>query len=105
VKLAKGFGVKFNGADDPNVQAMQEEINELKGIHFAVEQYPNGDWMAKSTNVDGILTGGSSGDNVEELMKDAVFTYYGISSKYCDDKLMKIAGDIKTVRQDVLIAA
>jgi hypothetical protein len=105
VQIAKRFNVKFDGITDPAVQAMRGEIQRLGGIQFRIELTPSGDWMAKSTNVDGILTGGSAEDSKDELIKDAIFTYYGVRPQYCEGSLLRTAGESKVIRQDVLVAA
>jgi hypothetical protein len=105
VQVAKRFNVSFDVNSDPAVHDMLAEIKRLGGIQFRVELAADGDWLAKSTNIDGILTGGSANEDKDELMKDAVFTYYGISPKHCEDSLLRTAGESKVIRQDVLVAA
>ncbi|MCL2451826.1 hypothetical protein FWD20_03055 [Candidatus Saccharibacteria bacterium] len=105
VLLARRLGAKFDGSNDPNVIEMLREIKELGGLQFSIEHAPDGNWLAKSTNVDGILTGGDARDDVNGLIKDAVFTYYGIAPKYCSDTLIRLSGESKVIRQEVLAAA
>lgn len=78
--LAKKLGVDFDPKKSPELMAMKEEITALPdGIQFRITTEPNGDWMAESVNIDGILTGGDARDNVDEMIKDAIFTYYGVT--------------------------
>lgn len=90
----------------PEIKAMLEEIKRVDGIDFSViKEERSGNWMAKSTNVEGILTGGSASDNIDDMIKDAIFTYYGIDSKDCVLDSIPISRQGKKVtRQEVVMA-
>ncbi len=99
-------GIDFDSKNDPNVLAMKKDLESIGGsVQFTVEREPSGEWWAKSTNIDGILSGGNSNDEVVEMLKDAVFTYYGISPQHCDDRLLRSSGEPKIVRQEVMVSA
>lgn len=77
----KGYGL--NEKKCPEVIEMQKEIASLgSGINFDIKTYPDGMWTAKSTNVDGILTGSRNLSEINELLKDATLTYYGVPSHF-----------------------
>src|SRR5438477_11572991 len=101
----KGRGI--NGAQSAEVIAMQKEITSLEGknINFEIKTYVDGSWMAKSTNVEGILTGGNDQKEINEMLKDAVFTYYGIPPEFADDKLLRNSGEPVTTEQRVHVTA
>lgn len=90
----------------PEVETMLKEIKLANSINFVItKDEETGDWMAKSTNIEGILTGGSSSDNIDDMIKDAIFTYYGIDSKDCvlDSIPISRQGE-KITRQEVVMA-
>lgn len=105
VKVAKLLGVRFNPEQDEAVAILNKEIRDLKGIQFSIERYPNGDWMAQSTNIDGILTGGTASDDVDDMIKDAILAYYGVSPKYADDLDIQAIGEAKVTKQEVIAVA
>ena len=96
------LGIKPNPENNANVTALYKDIRDLNGIEFSVSRFPNGDWMAKSTNIDGILTGGDATDDMEEMVKDAILTYYGITPAYCDDVKIYSSNNKEVVRQEVI---
>lgn len=69
----------------PAVMAMFEQIGNLPHgrLEFKVSMARNGDWMAESVNLPGILTGGRKGDDINELIEDATFTFFEIPRAYC----------------------
>jgi hypothetical protein len=103
--VAKSLGYRFNAKSDEKVQEMIKEITELGGLSFSIERYPNGDWMAKSTNIEGVLTGGGSKDDVDEWIKDAVYAYYDIEPQFCHEDLIALAGSPSIVQQEVFATA
>lgn len=103
--FARKHGVNFNSEKDPKIVAMRAEIKDLGSINFFIEQATDGEWWARSTNIEGILSGGSSKDNIDAMLRDAIFTYYGISPKHCDDKLLQVRGEPKIIQQEVLAVA
>ena len=99
-------GYNFREHLSPEVINMQSEIAKLDGgINFKVELYPDGAWTAISTNVDGLVTGGSKQSEINELLKDATFTYYGVPPKYSNDKMLRNTGEPITVEQTVHVTA
>lgn len=81
----------------PEVQVMFEKISELANgkLEFKISTMPNGDWVAESVNLPGILTGGTRDDDVNDLIADATFTFFDIPSKYCSALKLFNAGTKK----------
>lgn len=104
-KVIKGMGFSFKQSNSTAVADMMKELNELKSIDFRIETFPNGDWVAESTNLTGIITGGSKGDDISEMIKDAIFTYYGVPAEYCESKILRAAGEPRKLTQEVAITA
>jgi predicted RNase H-like HicB family nuclease len=100
-------GYSFDGSSDPFVQEMQSTINSLdnRSINFFIEQNPNGAWVAQSTNIDGIMSGSKDPQEIPEMLKDAVFTYFEIPPKYCDDRLLRTNNEPVKVQQSVSVGA
>lgn len=83
------LGYDFNEAHDERIQAMKKEIQRLGGrIEFKIEQYPDGSWTAESTNLNGVITGGTNVKMITPVMKDAIFTYFGIPAHLCNDTFL-----------------
>ena len=80
---------------------MKSEINKLGRIEFNIEQYPDGSWTAESTNIDGIITGGTSTQNISSSIKDAIFTYFEIPTHLCTDALLHGNSESTTTKQSV----
>lgn len=99
------LGMKPDPNGDPHVAALRQDIKDLNGIEFAISHFPNGEWVAKSTNIDGILTGGDAADNVDEMIKDAILTYYDIAPAYCDAVEVHLSNNKEVVRQEVVVTA
>ncbi len=99
--LIRKFGFDLNEKNDARVIKMQKEISKIGEIEFKIEQYPDGSWVAESTNVDGIITGGTITKNMSATIKDAVFTYYEIPAYLCVDTLLKGDNDPVTLTQRV----
>jgi len=81
--LLRWAGYNFNQVSDSRVIAMREKIQALGGIQFNIEVAPDGAWTAESTNIDGIISGGRSVSNVNDVLKDAIFTYFEIPPYLC----------------------
>lgn len=105
--LARKYGLKVNDLKNPSVASMKDAIESLgpEGIQFAISGYEDGSWMAKSVNVDGILTGGDDMAECTELIKDAIFTYYEVPPQFCNDALLHKSGDKKTVHNEAFVTA
>lgn len=84
-----------------NLNLMKDKIKELNGIKFKIEFYPDGSWTAESTNVDGIITGSDNVKEINNLIKDAVFTYFEISPQFCNDSFLKTDNEPAVVVQKV----
>lgn len=87
------FGVDFAEDRDPRVLAMRQRIQELGSIQFHIEISPDGSWVAESTNIDGILSGGSNTRSMSASLRDAIFTYFEIPPHLCNDTLIKTSHD------------
>lgn len=104
--LAKNIGVNFDPAKCPKLAEMRKEISELpNGIQFTISCNPNGDWVAESVNIPGILTGGTAKDDVDTMIKDAIFTYYGIPPKYCDSNILRNTSEPTVIKQALYATA
>lgn len=104
--IARNHGVDFKTEDDPTVLAMRKEMSRLDDgqVNFSVTVERDGTWYAESTNVDGLLTGGDNQAEINEMLKDAIFTYYGIDAKHCDDAILRSTGDVTVIKQQVQLA-
>lgn len=97
----RDLGYDFKEAKDPRVLAMKKKIGELGKIEFKIEQYPDGLWTAESTNVDGIITGGDDIKEMGSVIRDSIFTYYGIPPHLCNDSLLRADNEPVTLTQRV----
>lgn len=102
VSALRRIGIKPDLESNANIAVLHKEIADLNGIEFSVSRFPDGEWMAKSTNVDGILTGGDATDNIEDMIRDAILTYYDIAPAYCDDIKIHSSNNREVVRQEVI---
>lgn len=100
-QFLRRIGVNFHEENDARVRLMQETIKRLCGIQFKIEVSPDGSWVAESTNIDGIITGGTGRDQINDIIKDAVFTYFEIPPHLCNDKLVKTSNESVTLKQCV----
>ena len=105
-RAVKRLGVNHNSESDSAVIAMRREIANLDGgqVNFSVSIDRDGSWYAESTNVDGLLTGGDNQAEIDEMLKDAIFTYYNIESRHADDALLRSSGDVTNIKQQVQLA-
>jgi hypothetical protein len=94
-------GWNFHEATDPRVKIMRGTIQKLGSINFNIEVFPDGSWAAESINLDGIITGGTNKKNINETLKDAVFTYFEIPPQLCNDNLMKASDEPMKLEQRV----
>ena len=99
--LIRKMGIDLHENNDPRVIAMKKEIDKLGKIEFKIEQYPDGSWTAESTNLDGIITGGTNTQDISATIKDAVFTYFEIPPYLCVDSLLRRDNEPVTMRQNV----
>lgn len=77
-------------------QALQELIKTLRngGINFNIKSVRGEEGVylvAESTNVPGkhIITSGTSLAELDENIKDAIFTAFRVPRYYCDEKIIK----------------
>lgn len=100
-------GYTFNEENQPEVRKMLEDIAALENhsINFNITFHDDGAWVAVATNVDGILTGSRNRSELDALIKDATFTYYGVPPKYCKDSILKHVGEPVTAQQSVHVTA
>jgi len=87
--LARKAGLNLKETENQHVIEMQKEISKIGKIEFKIEQYPDGSWVAESTNIDGIITGGKTTKDISATIKDAVFTYFEIPPYFCTDILLR----------------
>lgn len=88
-------GYDFHEDRDSRVKSMREAIRGLGSIRFDIEGFPDGTWVAQSTNVEGIITGGADKKKMNPMLKDAIFTYYGIPPQLCNDGLVRTSANEK----------
>lgn len=100
-QMLRRIGYDFHEEKDPRVQAMRKAIRDLGSIQFKIEVFPDGSWAAESTNIDGIITGGTNKDSINETLKDAVFTYFEIPPQLCNDSLMRSLDEPMKLEQRV----
>lgn len=103
----KKLGINYDARENSSVQKMLAEIDKLpgRGIKFAVVRDADGEWSAESTNLKGIITGGGPNDDMEAMVKDAIFAYFAIPPQFCDETLIRLPGEFKPVKQNVLATA
>jgi len=99
--LARKIGYNFNETSDERVIKMKKEIDTIGSVEFKIEQYPDGSWTAESVNFDGIITGGTSTQNISSSIKDAIFTYFEIPAYLCNDVLLRGNNEPVTIKQNV----
>ena len=99
--LIRKMGIDLHENNNQRVIAMKKEIDKLGKIEFKIEQYPDGSWTAESTNLDGIITGGTNTQDISATIKDAVFTYFEIPPYLCVDSLLRRDNEPVTMRQNV----
>ena len=100
-RILRRLGFQFHEDTDFRVKAMHETISKLGSIQFSIEISSDGAWVAESTNIDGIITGGTSKESINEHLKDAVFTYFEIPPHLCNETLVKTQGEPMKLEQKV----
>lgn len=95
------LGVNFAEQNNPKIREMQTKIHQIEGIKFKIEYHPDGSWSAESINIDGIITGSKNIKDKNDLIKDAVFTYFGIPPHLCNDQLIRADNEPVIVTQKV----
>ncbi len=97
----KKLGIDVSDGKHPAVLEMQRSIGRAGGISFKYEIYPDGSWTAESTNFDGIITGGRNTKEINSVVKDAVFTYFGVPTQNCKDELLVASNEPVSMRQQI----
>ena len=103
--LARKAGYNFQEASDSRVFAMQSTIAKLGGgvkVSITVDG-KTGEWVAESVDLEGIITGGKHffPKEVNETIKDALFTHFDIPPHLCNDSLLRSEGEPIVVEQKV----
>jgi len=103
-KQLRWCGYNFNETADKRIIAMKYKIQQLGGrIEFKIEQYPDGSWTAESINLDGIITGGVNATESTHMIRDAVFTYFGIPPHLCNDAALRADNEPITLKQHIYV--
>ncbi len=100
-QLLRRTGFSFHEEQDPRVQVMKKMIKELGSIQFDIQVLNDGSWVAESVNIDGIITGGTKKDGINDAIKDAVFTYFEIPPQLCNDVLLRGSDEPMKLEQSV----
>ncbi|KKT39392.1 hypothetical protein A2W54_01865 [Candidatus Giovannonibacteria bacterium RIFCSPHIGHO2_02_43_13] len=89
--LAKLFNFPIKPESDRRVQNLLAEIKRQGNFYFKIELHKGG-WTAECENVKGIITGGTNPQptqsEVDEKIKDAIFSAFGIPPYLCRDNLV-----------------
>lgn len=95
--------VGFSLQEEKNIQVqeMQKAIKKLAAIQFKIEVQKDGSWVAESVNIDGIITGGTNKDRINETLKDAIFTFFEIPPHLCNDALIQSSDEPIKLMQKV----
>ena len=103
-KQLRQWGYNFNEDADQRVLVMKKEIQHLGGkIEFKIEQYPDGSWSAESVNLDWVITGGTSTKEVTNIIKDSIFTYFGIPPHLCNDAVLRADNEPVILKQLIYV--
>ena len=104
-QLLRKVGFTFHEEANFQVQEMKKTIADLGGIHFRIEVEKEGSWVAESTNIQGILTGGDvyGQKEVNTLIRDAIFTFFEIPPHLCNDQLVKANTERVEVAEKVYV--
>jgi len=78
-----------------NLRQLSQFIKENGSVRFRIHHDPDGFW-AESVNVDKIYSSGETYDELMENLKDAVFTHFGVPAEECDERLLKVEGEVTT---------
>lgn len=104
-QLARKAGYDFAEVTDSRVLLMKDTIAKLGGqVKFSLTiDGKTGEWAAESVGLEGMITGGKhfSPKEVNETIKDALFTYFDIPPHLCNDNLLRSEGEPITVEQRV----
>lgn len=89
-RVLRKMGFGFDAEKNPAVQQMLEKIDSLKDrtIIFSLEVDKDGNWAVASKNLPGLITGGELSDNINDVILDAIFTYFDIPPEFCDPYIL-----------------
>lgn len=59
--------------------------------------------MAESVNIKGIITGGSSKQEIPKQIRDAIFTFFEVPVYLCSDEILRSSNEPVTVKQQVYV--
>ncbi|MFH1192885.1 MAG: hypothetical protein V1656_01030 [Candidatus Jorgensenbacteria bacterium] len=89
--FAKILGFPINPRTNRAVLAMVKKIGELGGLRFSVRIEKDG-WTAECKNLDGIITGNTNPTpsiyEIDQYIKDAIFSAFSIPPYLCDEKMI-----------------
>ena len=88
-KTLRRLGIGFDAEKNEAVENMLKTIAKLENrkIKIVLEFDKDGNWSAEAENLPGLITGGNlrENDNINEMIIDAIFTYFAIPPEYCDE--------------------
>ncbi len=89
-RFLRRLGIGIDARKHPAVKQLWKTINKLDGHKIVFDFYieDNGDWSAVSTNLPGLMTGGTASDPIADMISDSIFTYFGVPPEYCDDRIL-----------------
>lgn len=95
--IAKILKFPANPENDIRIREMNIEIAKRGGqLNFKITK-DNSGWVAECENLKGIITGGSnpnpSADEINQELKDAIFTAFSIPPNLCKDDLIRASSD------------
>ena len=91
--LAKLFHFPLDPKSDRRVRVMKDEIDKVGGrLNFVVHRHEDG-WTAECKEIKGIVTGDTepnpTDQEINDLIRDAIFTAFCIPPYLCQDELIK----------------
>ena len=78
-----------------NLEQAKERVSRFMGeneiLTFSLERFEDDEWVARCNEIPAISTSGFGDDmeEIESLMKDAIFTAAGVEGEFADDELLK----------------
>ncbi len=104
--VLRRLGYSFSANSKAKIVDMKRTIAALDGggINFSIEQHPDGSWSAESKNIDGIITGGDSFSDRQDIIKDAILTYFEIPPYLCEEVSLRSDNEAITLEQKVRVS-
>lgn len=94
-----------NAEKDERVQNMLIQIQKRGGLKFNIKINNGEGWVAECENLKGIITGGTNNNptkaEIDNMIKDAIFTAFEIPPYLCKDNLIK---DVKERVKEIVYA-